>query len=428
MLTLLFDYFQVKKSERPALMWACLWFATLLGGYYMVRPVREALGSEYPNKLQVLFRDVFLVMLVAVPTYARLVSRFRRRIMVPLVYRFLMINLMIFAALMQWGGAEYRFQIARVFFIWVSVYVLFAMSLFWSVMADAFTTDQARRLFGAVAGCGTAGGLIGSAFAAKFGPALGLAGFLIVPAWLMEAGLACYRNLEDCRSDARRDATLPATGGNPFAGFSHVARSPYLLTICGYVLITSLCGTSLYLAQANIVNAVVPLKNDRLTLFAQIDFAAQVLAMMLQFVVAGKLMKMSLPLSLMVLPATYLVGFALLGYRPEFAIVVGVMVAVRATTYGLTVPAQGVLFTVVTRAEKYKAKNIIDTLVTRSGDATASQIGNQLREMGVGLTALSWGILPLTAAWTLLAYLLGRRCVAKVEIQQSAQDARAAAV
>ena len=288
----LFDYFQVKREERAALSWACLWFATLLGGYYMVRPVREALGSEFHDKLQDLFKATFITMLIAVPLYSQLVSRFPRRVLVPVVYRFLMVNLLIFAALMQWGSEEYNYQITRAFFVWVSVYVMFAMSLFWSVMADAFTTDQGKRLFGMVAGCGTAGALLGSAFAGQVSSKIGLAPFLLVPAALMEVGLIWYRNLERCKASVNRTPAERAAGGNPFAGFLRVLQSPYLLSICGYILITALCGTSLYLTQAGIVNAEYPVKEDRIPVFAWIDFATQSLTVALQFLVAGRLLSL----------------------------------------------------------------------------------------------------------------------------------------
>lgn len=414
MLTPLFDYFQVKREERAALSWACLWFATLLGGYYMVRPVREALGSAQQAKLPDLFRDTFVIMLIAVPLYSQLVSRFPRRILVPVVYRFLMSNLLIFAACMQWGREEYGPEITRAFFVWVSVYVMFAMSLFWSVMADAFTTDQGKRLFGMVAGCGTAGALMGSAFAGQVSSSLGLAGFLLVPAGLMEVGLFWYRNLERCKTSINRSPEERATGGNPFAGFLRVVQSPYLLSICGYILITALCGTSLYLTQAGIVNAEYPSKEARVPVFAWIDFGTQSLTVALQFLLAGRLMKISLPLTLAILPMAYLVGFGVLGFMPVFAAIVPIVIVTRAVVYGITVPAQGVLFTVVNREDKYKAKNIIDTLVVRGGDAASSRTKIILQENGVSGQVLSWAMVPLTMVWVMVAWMLGRNCVAKV--------------
>jgi ATP:ADP antiporter, AAA family len=410
----LFDYFQVKKEERAALSYACLWFMTLLGGYYMVRPVRDALGSEFHEKLKDLFLATFVTMLIVVPLYLQLVSRFPRRVLVPVVYRFLMVNLLIFAAVMHWGSEKYNYEIARAFFVWVSVYVLFAMSLFWSVMADAFTTDQGKRLFGMVAGCGTIGALLGSGFAGQWSARMGLTGFLLVPAALMEVGLFWYRNLERCKSSVTRTPSERAASANPLAGFRRVVESPYLLSICGYILITSLCGTSLYLTQAGIVNVEYPLKEDRIPVFAWIDFATQSTTVVLQFLVAGHLMRYSLPLTLAILPAAYLIGFAVLGFAPVFAVLVPIIVLTRATVYGVTVPAQGVLFTVVSRDDKYKAKNIIDTLVTRGGDAAASSIGNTLRVGGIGVAVLSWAMIPLTIAWLVLATILGRNCVARV--------------
>lgn len=417
---LLFEYFSVKREERRALSWACVWFATLLGGYYMVRPVREALGSAAgAARLPDLLRDVFLTMLIAVPLYSQLVSRFRRRTVVPLVYRFLLINLLLFAAALKWADPEFTDLITRIFFVWVSVYVLFATSLFWSVMADAFSTDQGRRLFGLIAGCGTAGALLGSAFAGQWSQVLGIAWLLLVPAVLMEVGLFCYRRLEAARTEFTSQTAVQPTGGNPFAGFLHVVRSPYLLSICGYILITALCGTSLYLTQAEIVKAAYPDEQQRVVVFAWMDFATQALTVALQFLVAGRLMRFSLPLALCVLPTAYLLGFAVLGYLPLFAVLFTVVVVTRASVYGITVPAQGVLFTVVSREDKYKAKNIIDTLVTRGGDAAAGQIGNLLRQAGVSITVLSWSMIPLTLGWVALASLLGWNGTQRARLQNA---------
>ena len=230
-----FRLVQVHPEERAAFSWACIWFATLLGGYYMVRPVRDALGSAGGGKdLNWLFSAVFITMLIVVPMYSQLVSRFRRRIFVPAVYRFLMSHLLLFVLALRFLDASLQVYVARVFFVWVSVYVLFAMSLFWSVMADSFSSDQGKRLFGIIAGCGTIGAMLGSAFAGYVAEPIGIANLLLFPAMLMEFGLWCYRRLEACRAGSKVAVQQSATGGNPFAGFLHVLKSPYLLSICGY--------------------------------------------------------------------------------------------------------------------------------------------------------------------------------------------------
>ncbi|MEZ6125142.1 MAG: hypothetical protein R3C49_18500 [Planctomycetaceae bacterium] len=410
-----------EPSERRPMTLSALWFATLLGGYYMVRPVRDALGSEgNVNDLKNNFLVVFLVMLVAVPVYSQLVSRFRRGLVVPLVYRFLILNLLLFSAALKWLPPDQRIWAARTFFVWVSVYVLFAMSLFWSVMADTFSSDQGRRLFGTIAGCGTVGALIGSAAASELVKATGTAGLLLLPAVLMEFGLWLYRRL-DAASPAVRNAASEPTGGNPFAGFLRVLESPYLLGICWYILVTALCGTSLYLSQSEIVKAAYPVVEDRVVVFARVDLATQILTAVLQLAVVGRLMKFSLPLALSILPLAYLAGFTVLGFRPVLPVLIAVVVVTRSVVYGLTVPSQGVLFTVVSREDKYKSKNVIDTLVTRGGDTAASEVGSRLREFNLGIPMLSWMMIPLTILWGILAWQLGRNSLKRAALIETGQ-------
>ncbi|MEP3482512.1 MAG: MFS transporter [Fuerstiella sp.] len=414
-----------KPDEWHLLLCSAAWFATLLAGYYMIRPVREAMGVEGGIKeLKSLFAIVFGTMLVAVPCYAQLVSRLRRRLLVPIVYRFLISNLLLFSIGLYAFDGTARTWVARTLFVWVSVYSLFAMSLFWSVMADTFRPEQGKRLFGSIAGAGTMGGLLGSAFAgSSLISDIGVSGLLLFPAVMMEFGLFLYRRLEKLRMGADLKLQRP-TGGNPFSGFTSVLRSPYLLSICGYVFLTAVCGTTLYLQQAEVVGAAVPNEEDRVQLFARLDFYVQALTLFFQFVVAGWLMKFSLPVTLCVLPLAYLIGFSSIGMNPTFYVTLTTVVFTRAAVYGLTVPAQGVLYTVVSKEEKYKAKNVIDTVVTRGGDAMVSQIGGRLNAMKVPPLSLAWWMIPIATAWLAMAYLLGLRSVKKAA-QQSASMAEA---
>lgn len=382
----------------------------------MVRPVREAMGVEGGvGQLEYLFAIVFGTMLLAVPAYAWLVSRLRRRLLVPIVYRFLMSHLVLFSAGLYFLDGEARTLVARVLFVWVSVYSLFAMSLFWSVMADTFRPEQGRRLFGIIAGAGTTGGLLGSAFAGSgLVKGMGVSGLILVPAVLMELGLFLYRRLEKYRDGADLKMQRPA-GGNPFGGFIAVSRSPYLLSICSYVLITAICGTTLYYQQAEVVKQAVPLEEDRVQLFARLDFLVQALTLLFQFLVAGWLMRFSLPLALSVLPVAYLIGFTSIGFHPTFYVTLTTVVMTRAAVYGLTVPAQGVLFTVVSKEEKYKAKNVIDTVVTRGGDAAVSKVAGRLNAASVPPLSLAWWMIPIATGWIALAWMLGRKATRRAD-------------
>jgi len=289
-------------------------------------------------------------------------------------------------------------------------------------MADTLRLEQGKRLFGTIAGAGTTGGLMGSAFAgSSFVSDIGIPGLLLFPAAMMEFGLYLYRRLEKLRAGADIKLQRPA-GGNPFSGFAAVLRSPYLLSICGYVFLTAVCGTTLYLQQAEVVGAAIPNEEDRVKVFARLDFFVQALTLLFQFVVSGWLMRISLPLTLCVLPLAYLIGFICIGTNPTFYVTLTTVVITRAAVYGLTVPAQGVLYTVVSKEEKYKAKNVIDTVVTRGGDAMVSQVGGRLNAMKVPPLSLAWWMIPIATAWLVMAYLLGLRSIKKAS-EHSALDA-----
>lgn len=441
---MVFDLLQIRLEERRVFSWSAAWFSTVLAAYYIVRPVREALGSiEGAKDLPYLFTAVFLTMLVAVPLYARLVSMFSRRKLVPVVYRFLASNLLAFSVAMYVLDESRQLYVARVFFVWVTVYVLFMTSLFWSVMADVFTREDGKRLFGTIAGFGSIGAILASLFVGLTAEYLDTIGLLLMSVGLMEIGLWCFRRLNAARptvviaelSDGkqaadncvtkqdggdqanpfRRPKPEPAeskveqTSGNPFSGFVQIASSPYLRSIMLYVFCTTCCGTFLYLTQAEMLKSAYPDNQSRTAVFAKIDLAVQIVTVVFQVVVASRLMKFSLKLTLCCLPLIYGSGFLGIAVTPSLAVLFAAMVLSRSTTYGLAVPALGVLYTVVSRDDKYKAKSIIDTLVIRGGDVGCNWTITALRAAGMTTVALAWMMLPIAGLGIGLAILLGHR-------------------
>ncbi|MEQ9410541.1 MAG: MFS transporter [Fuerstiella sp.] len=408
---MLLDFLQIHHDERRPFSWSAAWFMTLLAAYYIVRPVREALGSiEGSRDLPWLFTAVFLTMLVAVPLYSSLVARFSRRRLVPIVYRFLALNLLAFSIAMHLLDPEVLKYVARVFFVWVGVYALFSTSLFWSVMADVFSRDRGKRLFGTISGFGTVGAIAASFFVGRTSELIGPENLLLVSAALLEGGLACFRRLDSAALDAPgAGAAEEPSSPNPFAGFIQVVRSPYLRSIMLYVLSTTACGTFLYLTQADMMRAAFPEKDVRTGVFAHIDLAVQIVTIVFQVLVASRVMKWSLTFTLCILPTVYGLGFAGLSAASALPVLIAAMVLSRSSTYGLTVPALGVLYTVVSRDEKYKAKSVIDTLVIRGSDAGWNWIITALRRAGLMAPMLAAVMLPVAAFGLALAVLLGRR-------------------
>ncbi|QEF98657.1 Major Facilitator Superfamily protein [Stieleria maiorica] len=399
---------------------AAVWFFFVLLSYSVVRPVRETMGAIGGTKqLQGLMLVTFVAMLVAVPIYAVLVNRLPRRWLVRVVFHFFSLSLLAFCASLSFGDELVRVWAARIFFIWVNVFGLFVTSVFWSVLADLFSSEQGKRLFGRIAAGGTVGAVTGSLLTSQVATELSTAGLLLIPMATLQAGLWFAWRLE--RRVAKEpsfapkgiphDGDRPPAVGGLWEGVTHVVQSSYLASICVYLFFVQAAGTQLYFQQAEIVGANVPDDQSKTQLFAYIDFGTQTLTLTAQLLLSGWILRrLGVAISLVILPLVYLISFSVLSTYGSLAVVATAMVATRAAAYGITVPAREVLFTVVSRRDKYKSKNFIDTVVLRGGDALSSQVLGSLRNLaGFGFATLNLCSLPLIALWAFAALRLGRR-------------------
>lgn len=426
------DKVGVLSAYETSVLWhGAIWFFFILFGYYILRPIREQIGSEYGVKnLSWLFWATFSVMLVAIPLYSFLVGKINRKRLVPSIYFFFITNLFAFWAAIKFGPDAIQIWVARAFFVWISVYGLFIVSFFWSVAGDLVSTGQGRKYFGYMAGGGTIGGLAGSQVASLLVERIGYANLLLIPAVLLFAGLVVYFLLERSANQLGSAVALKSsgnpTGGNPFAGFTAVFKSKYLFAICCYGLFLATCGTTFYFQQAEIVKAAYEslpeevAKEARTKYFANINFYVSIATLFMQFVVVGFLMKrVGLGLTLAGLPLAYVAGITALALSPSIAVLAVVSVIGRAAEYGIANPAREVLFTSVNREDRYKAKSFIDTIVRRGGDTTVGSIYQVLRETaGFAMTTLSWIVIPIALIWAGLAVFIGaenKRVVAKTE-------------
>jgi len=399
----------VRPEERSALLWSFAYFFSLLAGYYLLRPVREEMGIRGGvENLPWAFTATFAVMLVAVPVYSLWVARVPRARAIPVVYRFFLLHLVVFWLFLRAGVA--REAVARSFFVWVSVYNLFVVSVFWSYMADVWTSTQARRLFGVVAAGGSAGAIAGPLLAALLVGRLGVANLLLLSALLLEVAARCAGRLGRWARSRAPDADAAALGGGPFAGYRDVFRSPYLGALAGQMLLATATGTIVYFQQAQLVASLIRDSAARTRLFASIDLAVNVLSLLLQGLAAGRLMaSLGLGLSLALHPLLALGGLLLVAFSPTLLAVTGVQALRRAVHFGLERPAREVLYTVVPREQKYKAKSFIDTVVYRGGDALAGWGWKGLVALGLGLGGVALTVTPLAVAWLLVARYLRRR-------------------
>jgi ATP:ADP antiporter, AAA family len=300
--------------------------------------------------------------------------------------------------------------VARVFFVWVSVFSLFAVAVFWSFMADLFTAEQGKRLFGFIGAGGTAGGLLGPVITIWLSVPLGPVNLLIAAAVLLELAVLCVYRLERAATKSVGAHPEPQrVGGSAFAALPELVRSPYLLGVAGWVSLLSFCATITYLEQANIVSANVHGAGAQTRIFASIDLAVGLLSLVTQIFATGQVLKrFGTGVAAAALPGVYVVGFAALFSAPTLAVVVGLQVAQRWMNFAVANPARQVFFTVLNREEKYKAKNLIDVVVYRGSDALYSWVFDSLQALGLKLGGIALVALPLAAGWLVLSTALGR--------------------
>lgn len=401
----------VKKHEVSALLWSFSYFFCVLCSYYILRPVRDELGIQSGvENLQWLFTGTFAVMLLAVPLFGWASARLPRRRLLPLVYLFFIVNLLAFWALLESGIAARA--TARAFFIWVSVFNLFVVSVFWSFMADLYSNEQARRLFGFIAAGGSAGGLVGPTLTAVLVTRLGVFNLLLLSAALLALALVCIARLARWGATPREGSVAPggALGGGALAGVQLLLRSPYLAGLCLFVLLYTMLATVLYLQQAHIVRDAFPDPAMRTQLFARLDLAVNTLTIFGQIFLSARLIAAAgLPLTLALVPAFSVIAFMALALAPALAVLIVIQVLRRAGGFAITGPAREVLFTVVTREQKYKCKNVIDTFVSRGSDVLGAWAFTLLAGLGLGLGGVALVAVPLALTWVALALALGRK-------------------
>jgi len=415
----------VKPGEGRAVLWSFLYFFMLLSAYYVLRPLRDNAGiTGGVGNLPWLFTATFVTMLVAVPIYGFVVARLPRRRFIPLVYVFFVANIALFWLLLTLQID--RPLVARVFFVWLSVFNVFVVSVFWSYLADLFRSDQGKRLYGFITAGGSIGAIAGPALTKWLIDPLGPVNLFLVAVLLLLGAVFSAMQLERASvsfGQARADAAITKRpmGGGSLAGVIEILRSRYLSGIALWVILLSFAGTVLYLIQADMVHAASADERQRVQIFATIDFWVGALSFLLQFLVTGKLIvRFGVGAAVAFLPFVFLLGYGVLAAMPVLTVVVVFQTLQRTSNFVISNPAREILFTVAEREEKYKAKNIIDGLVFRGADASWAWVYNQLHvAMGFGAVALALVMMAASALWVILALALGRSQEARAKLQEA---------
>jgi len=416
----------VRREELGALAAAFGMLFFMFSSYAMMRPVRETMGitGGFEN-LPYLFWGTFVAMLAVQPAYGWITSRFRRTQSLPWVYLFFVLNILGFWIWFKLQ-ADHTW-IARAYFVWLSVFNLFVVAVFWSLMADLFTREQAGRMFGAIAAGASVGGLVGPLLARALVGPVGTINLLIVSMTLLLGAVAFMRVLIVWQQQAASGETAPdigrerseagtagtvdrELGGSPLAAFRQVIASRYLLTIAAFVFLLTWISTFVYLEQQKFVAQAFATPDARTEFFATVDAWVQGLALIGQFFLFGRLQQvLGFRVLLTAMPVIMTLGYAAIGMLPVFGVVVGVMIVRRIGEYAITRPCRDMLFTVVGREEKYKAKSLIDTFVYRGGDVVSASVHKMLAGLGIATAGIGWAGAIVGIVWTAVALVLGRQ-------------------
>ena len=420
MTALLQRFFQVRKGEGAAVFASALCFFFILTALMVIRPARESLGMRRGiEAVRWLFIGTAVATLAVNPIFALLVSRYRRIVFITATYVFFALSLVGFYLLLVGAPGAIGEVSGMVFFVWFSVFNLFSTMVFWALMADRFSLEQSKRLFGVISVGGTLGAIAGPWLASRLTRPLGTAGLLPVAATSLGIAVVAawtVTRLQPRSLDAAAGSGAPREvddraiiGGSAWEGFRAALRSPYLLGISAYVLILTVISTFIYFTRLQMVAALGSDLDMRTSVFARIDLYTQLTTLVLQALVTGQLMKrLGVHLTLALLPAIVSFGFVGLAISASLAALVVLQAAFSAIQRAIVRPARETLFTVVSREDKYKSKAFIDTFVYRVGDVVGSQVEGLLRGLAMGLTALVAVTIPLAIVWGVLGVWLGR--------------------
>lgn len=415
-----------ESGELPAVLAGFALFFCLFAGYFMLRPIREAMGiTGGVSNLQWLFSATFVVMLLAVPLFAWLNSKVPRIQFIDWVYGFFCLNLLAFVLLFRLDHDSV--WLARVFYVWISVYNLFVVSVAWSLMADVFDAAQARRLFAFIAAGASVGGLCGPLLSTLLVGYVGESGLMLMAAVLLGVAISLKRYLMGWREG--RGAGRPGAqasesprrpvAGNPFSGLTRLLRSRYLLGIGAFILLLTSVSTFLYFEQARLVAALFPDRAEQVRVFGVIDFVVQAGALSAQLFITGRLaQRLGVRVLLALVPALVSLGFIGLALAPTFAMLAGLMIVRRIGEYAFVRPGREMLFAPLDAESKYKVKNFIDTVVYRGGDALSGWAKAGLDMLGQGTWLIAVVGAFCAALWGLLGWYLGGRADAQAGERQ----------
>ena len=404
---------RIEAHEVNATLSSFLFVVILMSAYYILRPVRDAMASDWSDaEVSWLWTINFFISTAVVALYGVAVSRFRFQLLVPTVYGFFALTFVVFYVAAS--GSVDRILIDKAFYVWVSVFSLLHISVFWSFMSDLFNKEQAGRLFGIIAAGASVGGLIGPAIPSFFSESLGTDNLMLIASGMLLLPIPIIFYLQSLKSSELYNEDFisqnaPAKiGGNPFAGFKLFFSNPYLLAIALFIFLYTGISSFVYFELKNLLADFS--RPERTAVWAQMDLAVNTLSIATGLFATGRIMsKFGMPVTIALVPVLICIGLIVIAISPVMAVVVGLQILRRAGNYAVTRPAREMLFTRVDRETRFKAKPVIDIVAYRGGDTIMAWLFTGLTQgLGLGLASVALVGAGIAALWTLVALYLGR--------------------
>jgi len=416
---------QIESNELRSVLLAFALVFTLMAAWYILRPVRDAMASEWTDtEVSFLWNINFLVSVFAVAIYGFAVSKVKFKYLVPGVYGFFAASFVAFY--FGVSGVEDRVLIDKIFYVWVSVFSLFHISVFWSFMSDLFTKEQSNRLFAFIAAGSSAGALIGPLIPALFADDLGTDTLMLIAAVVLIFPIGIVLYLErlkvvDLHNEVvHADLSAAKIGGNPFAGFKMFVTNPYLLAIGAFILLYTAIGSFVYFEQKNLLAQFIETRAERTEVLAMVDWVVNILTFAIGMFATGRIVeRFGMAVTLSLVPFVIAAGLLVLAFAPLLTVVLVLQVVRRAGNYAITRPSREMLFTAVDRETRFKAKPVIDIAVYRGGDAVSSIAFAGLTDgVGLGLGAMAAVGAGIAALWGVVGRYLGRMFT-RMDIQKA---------
>jgi len=404
---------KVKEKEVKAVIFSFLFVVVLMSAYYILRPVRDAMASDWTDaEVSWLWTLNFFISTAIVALYGSMVSKFRFRLLVPTLYGIFAISFIIFYAL---GSVfEDRTLIDKSFYVWVSVFSLFHISVFWTFMSELFSKEQSGRLFGIIAVGASVGGLIGPSITAFFSVSLGADNLMLIASMMLLIPIPIIFYLQSLKSKELNNEVLDipdsnqSIGGNPLAGFKMFFSNPYLLSIGLFIFLYTGISSFVYFELKNLLSDFS--RSERSVIWAQMDLAVNILAISTGLFATGRIVtKFGMPATIAMVPIMICIGLLVLAISPLLGVVMVLQIIRRAGNYAVTRPAREMLFTLVNQETRFKAKPVIDIVAYRGGDMLTAWLFTGLTQgLGLGLAAVAAVGAGIASLWALVGIYLGK--------------------